>query len=491
MSLYEWAQSVPWQIAPDALALMLELAQRAEVDEDSLKQAMHGPKSLALRDGRAREDSRDIVMHGPVARIAIDGPIFRYADYFTKYSGGITTEALAKNFQLAMDDPSIGAILFVVDSPGGEATGINEFADAIYAGRNVKPSAAYIEGFGASAALRIATATGLVVVDEDAWLGSIGTVFGVSDPTKQISKRTIDFVSSQSPKKRADPTTPEGAAYYQQMVDDMTETFIAKVMRDRGMTRAQVLSLGGGMVVGAQAVAAGLADRLGSEDQLIRELMGRAQGRTLFTVPPARVPSGSPLRMEDSMQLFSKEWWSNLFAAQAEVEGTPLAAAVGSGGTRTVQITPAQLAQIEQGIGSGVDQRSGGASDPRTAELEKEIAQLRRQQIDRDAISFADTLITTDHKALPAERAQLISLYTQAAQDDAAHPLASGSRIALLEQTAQARPAHQLTTERVPDQKLLALTGTTPTEGGKEDYSAERAQATAYAQRANGKGGKR
>jgi ClpP class serine protease len=483
MSLYEWAQSVPWQIMPDALALMLELAQRAEVDADSLKQAMHGPKSLALRDGRPREDSRDIVMHGPVARIAIDGPIFRYADFFTRYSGGITTEALAKNFQIAMDDPAVGAILFVIDSPGGEATGINELADAIYASRSIKPSAAYVEGFGASAALRIGLATGLVVVDEDAWLGSIGTVFGVTDPSKQLNKRTIDFVSSQSPKKRADPTTPEGAAYYQQMVDDMTETFIAKVMRDRGMTRDQVLSLGGGMVVGAQAVAAGLADRLGSEDQLIRELMGQSIGRMVFAVPPARVPSGNPLRMEESMQLFSKEWWSNLFAAQAEVEGTPLAAVVG--GTRTVQMSTEQLARIEAAHGSQI----GGtpAPDPRTAELEAEIATLRKQQIGRDAVTFADTLITIDHKALPAERAQLISLYTQAAQDDAAHPLTGSRRVALLEQAVQARPAHQLIKELVPDQKLVALTGATPAEGVQGDYSAERAQATEYAKRANGK----
>jgi ClpP class serine protease len=483
MSLYEWGTSVPWQITPDALRLMLELAQRAEVSEDELKQTMHGPTSLALRDGRPRDDSRDIVMHGPVARIAIDGPIFRYADYFTKYSGGITTEALAKNFQTAMDDPSVAAILFVVDSPGGEATGINELADTIYAARQSKPSAAYIEGFGASAALRIALATGLVVVDEDAWLGSIGTVFGVTDPAKQLNKRTVDFVSSQSPKKRANPNTPEGAAYYQQLVDDMTETFIAKVMRDRKLTRTQVLALGGGMVVGAQAVAAGLADRLGSEDQLIRELMGRAAGRTVFTVPPARVPGGTPLRMEDSMQLFSKEWWSNLFAAQAEVEGTPLAATVGSGGTRTLQISAEQLAQIEA---SGAPLAASNAPDSRTAELEAEIGRLRKAQIDRDALAFADTLITIEHKALPAEHERLVSLYTQAATDDAEHPLASGSRVALLEHAEQARTAHDLLKELVPDQKLLALTGATPPESADTDYAAERAQAQAYARRANG-----
>jgi ClpP class serine protease len=448
MSLYEWAQSVPWQIAPDALRLMLDLAQRTAVDEDELRAAMHGPTALALRDGRPREDRRAIVMHGPVARIAIDGPIFRYADYFTKYSGGITTEALAKHFQTAMDDPAVQAILFVIDSPGGEATGINELADAIYAGRQIKPSAAYIEGLGASAALRIGAATGQAIVDADAWLGSIGTVLGITDPTKQV-KRTIDFVSSQSPKKRADPSTPEGAAYYQQLVDDMTETFIAKIMRDRKMTRAQILALGGGMVVGQQAVDAGLADRLGSEDQVIRELAAQAAGRVPLLTPPARVPSGNPARFtEGFMNIDWKSMFTGLFAAQAEAEGIPPTApleppTIG----RTVQISEAQLAQIERAAAPLAPVQSAQASADRTAELEKQIASIQKERTREQAIAFADRAVREQH-ALPAEHSQIVALYIQAAEDDAAAPLAD-SRVGRIEAMITARPAHGLTQELV------------------------------------------
>ena len=145
-----------------------------------------------------------------------------------------------------------------------------------------------------------------------------------------------------------------------------------------------------------------------------------------------------------------------------------------------MQIDPAHLAQAEA-------HAPVRAPDPRTAELEAEIAKLRKQQIDQAAIHFADTLITTDHKALPAERAQLINLYTQAAQDDAAHPLASGSRVTLLQELTQARPAHALTTELVPNAQLVALTGSTAVDGSSQDYAAERKQALAYAERVNGK----
>src|SRR5690606_13893161 len=108
------------------------------------------------------------------ATIVIDGPIYRYADFFTSVSGGVTTEALARDLGIALADQSIGAILLMIDSPGGEATGINELADTIYAARSRKPIVAYIEGYGASAAYWIASAADLVVIDDTALVGSIG-----------------------------------------------------------------------------------------------------------------------------------------------------------------------------------------------------------------------------------------------------------------------------------------------------------------------------
>jgi signal peptide peptidase SppA len=446
MSLYEWGLSVPWCMTSAALDLMLALAAREEIDTDELKQAMHGPKSLALRDGRRRDDSATMTTVDGVARIVIDGPIYRYADYFTKYSGGVTTEALAKDVQKAIDDPAVAAIALVIDSPGGEATAINELADTIYAARGRKPIGAYIEGYGASAAYWIASAADVVVVDDNALVGSIGTVMGVLDPAKQV-RRTIEFVSTQSPKKRVDPTTDDGRAYLQQLVDDMTEVFVGRVMRNRNLTREQVLAVGGGLLIGQQAIDAGLADRLGAEDQLMRELAAKAAERTPFLLPPARVPGGHPLRMEASMDW--KTFWNGMFSAAAEVEGTPAAAAVEQAAPRTVQVGAEQLARAE------AQAQSTDGRDAEMQALRERIAKQEAQQIAKDAALFADSAIR-DRRAMPAERETLLRLYTAAAQDDARSPWPAPtdageapSRVALLQADIATRPQHTLLEERV------------------------------------------
>jgi signal peptide peptidase SppA len=443
MSLYEWGSARPWCITPEALSLMLALAAREEVDQDDLKQAMHGPKSLALRDGKRRDDSATMQTIDGVARIVIDGPIYRYADFFTKYSGGVTTEALARDVQNALDDPSVGAIAFVIDSPGGEATAINELSDTIYAARGKKPLISYIEGYGASAAYWIASAADTVVVDDSALVGSIGTVISVYDPTK-TQRRTIEIVSTQSPKKRLDPTTEAGRAELQAMADAMTEVFIGKVMRNRGLSRAQVLAAEGGLLVGQQAVQAGLADRLGSEDQVMRELAAKAAQRLPFATPPARLPGGSPLRMEDSgMQIFSKEWWSNLFAAQAEAEGTPLAAAAAP---RVMQISAEELARVAAPMGPlAAAETEGDPRDAELASLRERIAKQERAAVQARAEAFADGAIRSN-KAMPAERESLIAAYAQAAMDDAGD---GGTRVAVLESLLNQRAPHSLTQEQV------------------------------------------
>lgn len=470
MNLYEWGCSIPWCITDEALSAMLAIAAREDFTSDDLKVVMHGPKSLALRDGQRREDSVAMQMLDGVARIAIDGPIYRYADYFTKYSGGVTTEALAKDIQKALDDPAVGAIALIIDSPGGEATGINELADMVYQARGRKPIGAYIEGYGASAAYWIASAADVVTVDESALVGSIGTVMGVPDPTKR-PKYTIDFVSSQSPKKRVDPTAEDGRAYLQSLVDDMTEVFIAKVMRNRGMSREQVLAVEGGMRIGAAAVAAGLADRIGAEDTLIRELATRAARRAPFTTPPARVPGGSPLRLEETMNW--KAFWGGLFESAAEAGADPVAESIKAATegkpttTTTTAAAPAAAAPptTDPALAAEVEQ------------LRRQLAEQREQQVLTAATTFADSAIRAG-QAYPAERDLLIRAYVSAAQDDARAPwpqAAEGeaaTRVALLEAQISARPPHTLTQEQI----AVGPGGKLEQGGGEKPISAERKQ---------------
>lgn len=429
--LYHLAMTVPWMITEPALEAMLSIAAQTPLSEEEIKQRMHGPKSLALRDGTRRDDSRRVTMRDGVALIPIDGPIYRYADFFTDASGGVTTEALAKDIQRALDDPAVQALLFVVDSPGGEATGIGELANTIYAARGRKPMTAYVEGYGASAAYYLASAADEVVVDADALLGSIGTVLGIADPAKRM-KWTIDFVSTQSPKKRVDPTTEAGRLYYQGMVDAMTETFIATVARNRSLSREQVLATEGGLLIGQAAVDAGLADRLGSEEATIEALRKSARA----TAPAsrfARVAAHQEHRMDPK-----------------ETETAP--ATQGAD-------TAALQSQLE--------------------EMRRQLATERTARITTEAAAFVDGQVRDNH-LLPAEASHYTALYAQLATDDLATPLASGSRLDLLRGAVNARPGHSLDKERVPTGEtgdgatVLANRQKTPVEGDEAPMSEER-----------------
>lgn len=467
--LYELALSVPWCITDDALEAMLRIAADDPLPEDEAKRRFHGPKSLALRNGKRREDSGRMTMQGSIAIIPIDGPIYRYADFFTSVSGGVTTESLARDLQAALDDPAVSAILLPIDSPGGEATGINELADAIYAARAIKPIVAYIEGFGASAAYWIASAADLLLLDGTAGVGSIGTVFGVTDPTKRIS-RTIDFVSSQSPKKRADPTTEAGRAYYQTMVDDMTEVFIAKVMRNRHITREQVLAAEGGMLIGEKAIAAGLADALGSEEGAIGALLSG-------TLPTRSIPTplllgGRPAAKETKPM--AKGFWAWMGNEKDETPSQPPPALASDLIARAAPLQPLQ---------SKTDDDAAHASE--VAALRKQLAAARAAQIQTEAQAFAKEQIAAGH-TYPVAQASLVALYALAAEDDAAAPLADGrTRVAALRSFVEIQPANQLSKNLIQGAPLggTVLANTT---GATDPYADDAASARAYAERANG-----
>lgn len=490
--LYELALSVPWCITDDALEAMLRIAAEDPLPEEEAKQRFHGPKSLALRNGKRREDSGRMTMHGSVALLPIDGPIYRYADFFTSVSGGVTTASLARDVAAAMADPLVSALLLTIDSPGGEATGINELADAIYSARGKKPIVAYVEGYGASAAYWIASAADLLLVDENASIGSIGTVLGVSDPAQRVS-RTIDFVSSQSKMKRADPTTEEGRAYYQTMVDDMTEVFIAKVMRNRGITREQVLAAQGGMLIGEKAIAVGLADGLGSEDGAIGALLMGAlpalPEKPLFSLPGGASRTKETHAMAGEQKGFWGWMGDEVKGAWAWIGGekneTPVGrppALAGDSPLIAMQSAAAPLMAVQPKTDD----------DPRAkevADLRAQVTRIQAERITSDASAFAREQITTGH-AHATEQQQLIALYTQAAQDDASHPLAAAenvanaptSRVALLRTAYQARPANRMAASLV-EGNVQVLTNTV---GAADPYADDVASAKAYGERANG-----
>lgn len=267
---FHLAASRPWLIQQESLESILQVAQR-----------YGDPEALATRLGRPLDNARTVVMRGGVAVIPVAGPIFRYANMFTEISGATSTQVLATDIQAALDNKYVRSIVLDIDSPGGEATGINELAKLIASARGTKRIVAYAGGSMASGAYWLGSAADEIVIDETAALGSIGVVMSYLDTSVRDAKsdvRRVEIVSSQSPDKRLDPATDEGRAKVQEIVDALADVFVSAVAANRGVTKDKVLTdFGrGGVLIGTHAVQAGMANRIGSLESVIAELAGSA-----------------------------------------------------------------------------------------------------------------------------------------------------------------------------------------------------------------------
>lgn len=261
-----------WLILPDALERILSICERDFTHE-----------ALAQFQGKPLDNTRTVEKRANgVAVVPISGPIMRYSNIFTEISGATSTQVLATDIRSALNDPSVIGLVLNIDSPGGDARGINELADMIHAARGIKPIVAYAGGTMASAAYWIGSAADQVVADDTALLGSIGVVSTIEDTSERDSKsgkRTYQIVSSNAPNKRPDVNTEAGRAQFQAVVDALESAFIGKVARNRGVLADDVKSnFGkGGVLVGQDAVNAGMADKLGSLESVISQIAAKAQ----------------------------------------------------------------------------------------------------------------------------------------------------------------------------------------------------------------------
>ena len=264
---FELAASRPWLMLPDALDSLMAIADR-----------QGDPEALEARLGRPLENTRVVSMRDGIAIIPVTGPIMRYANMFTRISGATSTQELATDLQAALDNPQVKGIILNVDSPGGEANGINELGDMVYAARGKKPIKAYGGGTVASASYWIGSSADELISDDTALLGSIGVVVEVALREAREGEKRYTITSSNAPNKRPDLETEEGRAELSKTIDALGEVFVAKVARNLGVNPDQVPAMGdhGGLKVGAAAVASGLAHRLGSLESLITEMAKEA-----------------------------------------------------------------------------------------------------------------------------------------------------------------------------------------------------------------------
>jgi signal peptide peptidase SppA len=283
---------------PEWLHTMLEIADRTHTPD---------MEAVLAKRGAQLKDAPLVELRGQAAILSVHGPVFRYANLFTQMSGATSIEALAKDLDLALENPLVKTIVLDVDSPGGQVTGVSELAQMIRAAASRKPVVAYVGGVAASGGYWIASAAPRIVANDTALLGSIGVVATIDIDD---DKNSVEIVSTQSPGKCPDVRSEAGRAQVQAEVDAIAEVFVSTVAANRGVSVAKVLeNFGqGGVLIGRQAVVAGMADEVGTLEQLLAALDRRAP------VPLGVPPLTAEARIRTTMTIEERchaEWRSD------------------------------------------------------------------------------------------------------------------------------------------------------------------------------------
>lgn len=284
-----------WAIRPEWLEQFAGVASRMESDSSALtpervrseiqdalatlSEDRQRTDALTFDSGQPLGENTRATVRDGVAIVPVMGPLYHYADGFTQVCGCSAYDQIARDIaaiRTAAASGLVSAVLLEVDSPGGEVGGCAECAGMIAELAAEMPVTAYISDLGCSAAYWLASAAREIVVAPTALLGSIGVV--ASYRAKGNGNAAIEIVSSQSPKKRPNVETEEGRAQIQATVDALGEEFVSAVAKQRGVSEEKVLAdFGQGDVfVGKRAVAAGLADRVGTFEGVLAELAKRA-----------------------------------------------------------------------------------------------------------------------------------------------------------------------------------------------------------------------
>lgn len=258
----------PWGISPSGLERVLATAERfmaspAEAVSAEAEDGVEYSYRLTIRQG--------------VGQIRVYGPLVSGSSWLSFYYDSY--DVLAHEITQALRDPAVKALVLTIDSPGGHVNGCQELARIIRAARGTKPIVAFVEGDACSAAYWIASACDEIVTAETSALGCLGAQVAYLDTTEMMANwglREITITSSQTPEKNRPPVDDEGKRVWQQMVDDIADVFLTTVAEYRGVTREDVdARFGqGAVLVGARAVSAGLADRVGTYEALHAELAG-------------------------------------------------------------------------------------------------------------------------------------------------------------------------------------------------------------------------
>ncbi|MEN9550498.1 MAG: putative signal peptide peptidase SppA [Pseudomonadota bacterium] len=192
-----------------------------------------------------------------------------------------SAENVVASMRAALEDSGSQGLILLINSPGGSPVQAGIINDEIVRLKALhrKPIYAVVEESCASAAYYIAAATDKIYVDKASIVGSIGVLMDGFGFTGLMDKLGVErrLMTAGENKGFLDPFSPQTDAqrkHAQSMLNHIHTQFIDVVKKGRGDRLKETPDMFSGLFwTGQQAVELGLADELGSIDQVARDVV--------------------------------------------------------------------------------------------------------------------------------------------------------------------------------------------------------------------------
>ena len=261
----------------------------------------------SLLDERLEDDIRSgsrspYRMRDGIAVIPVTGTLIHRGAWIGQSSGETTYEGLSAQLEMARRDGMVRGVALEIDSFGGEVAGCFSLADQIRALREEKPVWSFVSDHAYSAGYAIASQATRIVMPRTAGAGSIGVICMHADHSAALENMGVQVtvIAAGAHKADGNPYEPLPDAVREDLRAEMEQLrgiFAETVGQGRGdlLTADAALATEARCLIGADAVAAGLADEIANPREAFEafadELHGRARARP--QTPTAK--GGSPM----------------------------------------------------------------------------------------------------------------------------------------------------------------------------------------------------
>ncbi len=221
-----------------------------------------------------------------VGILPIQGMIIPKSDIFTLIFGGFAAlDILTRDFRELAGRDDVHTIVLDIDSPGGNAFGVQQFANLIFNSRADKSIIAVTSGMMASAAMWIGAAAHKIVITGDVTVvGSIGTVTShvdISEAEKMAGIKTTEVAAGKFKRVPSmfEPLTTKGKQVLQGQVNHANTAFINDIAKFRGVIPSTVVSkmAEGKTFIGTQGISVGLIDEMLTMEEVLNNTTDSTQ----------------------------------------------------------------------------------------------------------------------------------------------------------------------------------------------------------------------